>query len=503
MDNSEENEALLAAFQSYHTNLIIKKRLANQRYFKRLFWLSLIILIAGSLYLLDHLPRSISFDKSLLALGITWMGFFPFLQYLKNPNRPPIPFFPMVGIYYAAAYGLPMFAADFAIHYRFPLKYVTSTALMLALIGISGMNAAFFISKSLLWKKVSLLRLQSPFSLTRLLILTWLLFLGHFGNAAIPFIRQIPSLGQFLEPAGYLAFGIFYIVWKRGLLPRSNILPLVAISLVILVIRLSTGALAQVFFLLFFLFLVIWRESKRLPILLPCIGLSFILVFNPVKDQYRDLAWRGEYSNAGAIEKAQLFIELAIEQYTGGNNTVSSSTSNDDTSSLANVIDRVGYINFFSKVVEDTPERVPYWGGQTYLPLLTKFIPRFIWPNKPAETIANQFGRRYGYLGSTDFSTALNLPWLVEAYANFGDFGMLIVMPLIGTFLAFLEQKFNRHDTNFLEFLIGTTVLFRLPLQESNFSLMVGGIFMLVLSFYFLFIFWVGRPRRNQGVDLV
>jgi hypothetical protein len=503
MYHPDENENLLAQLQIYNTNLIIKRQRANRRYFKNLFWLFLLLAIAMSIYLLNNIPPSIPFNNALLALGITLMGFLPLLQYLKDPKRPPIPFFPMVGIYYAAAYGLPMFAADIAIHYRFPLRYVTSTALILALIGIGGMNAAFFISKSLLWEKVSPLRLNGPFSLTRLLILAWLLLLGNFANAAIPFIRQIPSLSQFLDPSGYLAFGIFYIVWKRGLLPRINVLPLLAISIVILMIRLSTGALAQVFFLLFFLFLVILKESKRLPLLLPCIGLSFILVFNPVKDQYRDLAWRSEYSNAGAIEKAQLFIELAIEQYTGDSNKVSSNTSNDDTSSLANVVDRVGYINFFSKVVEDTPERVPYWGGQTYLPLLTKFIPRFIWPNKPAETIANQFGRRYGYLSSTDSSTALNLPWLVEAYANFGDFGMFLFMPLIGTFLAFLDQKFNRHDTNFLEFLIGATVLFRLPLQESNFSLMVGGIFMLVLSFYLLFVFWVGRPRRNQGLDLV
>jgi hypothetical protein len=503
MYRPDENENLLAQLQSYDTTIFLKEQRANRRYFKTLFWLVSLLIIATSIYLLENAPTSIPFNNAILALLITWMGFLPLLQYLRDPKRPPIPFFPMVGIYYAAAYGLPMFAADFAIHYRFPLKYVTSTALILALIGIGGMNAAFFISKSLLWRKVSPIRLYGPFSLTKLLILTWLLLLGHFANVAISSVKGIPSLGQFLEPAGYLAFGIFYIIWKRGLLPRSNVLPLLAISLIILMVRLSSGALAQVIFLLFFLFLVILKENKRFPILIPCIGLLFILVFNPVKDQYRVLAWVGEYSQAGPIEKAQLFLELAIEQYTGGNNTVSSSTSNDDTSSLANVVDRVGYINFFSKVVEDTPQRVPYWGGQTYLPLLTKFIPRFIWPNKPEETIANQFGRRYEYLGSKDLNTALNLPWLIEAYANFGDFGMLIVMPLIGTFLAFLDQKFNRHNTNFLEFLIGATVLFRLALQESNFSLMVGGILMLTLSFYFVFNFWIGRPRRNPGIDLV
>jgi hypothetical protein len=248
---------------------------------------------------------------------------------------------------------------------------------------------------------------------------------------------------------------------------------------------------------------VILKENKRFPILIPCIGLLFILIFNPVKDQYRYLTWGGEYSQAGAVEKAQLFLELAIEQYTGGSNKVFSTTSTDDTSSFVNVVDRVGYINFFSKVVEDTPARVPYWGGQTYLPLLTKFIPRFIWPNKPEETIANEFGRRYGYLGRKDLNTALNLPWLIEAYANFGDFGMFIIMPLIGIFLAFLDQKFNRHDINFLEFLIGATVLFRLTLQESNFSLMVGGILTLTVAFYLLFNFWISRPRRNQGIDLV
>lgn len=54
-------------------------------------------------------------------------------------------------------------------------------------------------------------------------------------------------------------------------------------------------------------------------------------------------------------------------------------------------------------------------GKTIYLPLLTKMIPRSLWPNKPDERFGNDWARRYGYLRD-DYSTSYNLPWLPEQY---------------------------------------------------------------------------------------
>jgi hypothetical protein len=39
----------------------------------------------------------------------------------------------------------------------------------------------------------------------------------------------------------------------------------------------------------------------------------------------------------------------------------------------------------FASVICDTPATVPYCKGETYAPLLTKLIPRFVYPDQPQE----------------------------------------------------------------------------------------------------------------------
>jgi hypothetical protein len=150
-------------------------------------------------------------------------------------------------------------------------------------------------------------------------------------------------------------------------------------------------------------------------------------------------------------------------------------------------------------VVKDTPARVPYWNGQTYTPLFTSFIPRILWPEKPEIRTGNDFGRRYKYLGPFDYTTSFNLPWIVEMYANFGEFGILIGMSLVGILLAFLEKKFNGNDLSDLEFLYGLTILFGLTQHLSNFALEVGGTLMLALSLYILLKLSKALLEERQG----
>lgn len=451
-----------------------------------------------SIYLLDNRPKSISITNAFFALGITWLGLLPSLLYLLDRNRPPMPFFPLVGLFYATNFGLPIFASDVKLPGRFQLYNVSSTALVVVLLGIVGMLIAFFASKSSLWKNVSPIRLPGPFPLGKLLTVIWILLIGHIAFLYLPSLQNIPSLGQFLDPVGYVAYGIFYIIWARRKLPSIQVWLLLGVFVPLEVIKgFATGSLAQVMLLGLFIMIVIWYERKRIPLVLILVTALFLVTFNSVKLEYRYLTWVEGRFSLNSIEKvfesAQLFVDLAIKYHTNP-----PKAANDDESPLISIIGRTGTIAVFSQVIEDTPTRVNYWGGETYLPLFTKFIPRFLWPDKPTEIIANQFGRRYGYLAWNDFYTAFNLPWIIEMYVNFGTIGVLAGMPLVGVLLAFIEQKLNNPKMNPMEFVIGATVMFRLFYQESNFSLMAGNVLNLSACLYILFHVFLVDSKQNQ-----
>ena len=71
-----------------------------------------------------------------------------------------------------------------------------------------------------------------------------------------------------------------------------------------------------------------------------------------------------------------------------------------------------------------SPERIPYWEGYSYKILITKFVPRIFWENKPSDTFGNEFGVRYKVLSDYNSTTSWNMPVLNEFYVNFGIIGI-------------------------------------------------------------------------------
>jgi hypothetical protein len=462
----------------------------QQSYFQRLKFVLIVTLVGVSGYLFDQRPEVLTANKALLALGIIWVSLIPSLQYLSDRQRPPVPFLPLVGIFYATGFGLPMFSAGKQVHHAWSLENVSEEALLLTLIGVVAINIAFYYFKYSVFQKIPALKLSQSYSITKLIILLWVLLVLHILYLYIPFISQIPSVIHLLDPAGYIAYGMFYILYRRGYLPFIQSLILLGIFLPAEILpRFAGGALAQVMLLGLYMIIIIFHESKRIPIFMITGVLIFFFLVNPVKSEFRMLTWgNSQMQQLNYFEKAELFINIVTKYYSS-----SKFTQESDRNNLQ--LGRIAHILVFSEVIKDTPSRVPYWQGQTYLPLLTSWIPRAIFPDKPTENTGNQFGRRYNYLGSEDFGTSFNLPWIVEMYANFGQVGVLIGMSLVGILLAFLEQTLNHSNMNPLEFVIGSTILFRLVYQESNFSLMTGSVLTLSLSFYLLFKFFLTERR--------
>jgi hypothetical protein len=492
MANSSETQAYWKQIlQKY-----FETQIANKRYISRLAWFLLFVLVAYSFFLLDNRPKVVPLDKAYLALGVAWLGFLPSIQYLFDHDRPPVPFFPLVGLFYATSFGLPIFASKAELLGRSSLANVTEEALFLVFLGILGMNIAFYISKYSLLRKVAPILFFRSYSLPKLLNLLRVLLLSHIAAVFIPFIGRIPSAPHILDPIGYVAYGMFYIIWSRDQLSSipTKLLVIACFSLE-LIKRFATGALAQVALLVLFMCLVIWHERKRIPFVLISFLLFFFLIFNSIKGEYRALTWGGAYTKSSPIEQAQLFVEIAIKKYSGSDNT--SQKKDNIGSSTDSTIERTAHIIIFSNIVDETPKLVPYWGGATYLPLFTSYVPRALWPEKPIENTGNVFGRRYRYIASNDFGTSINLPWIVEMYANFGNLGVLIGMPLVGLLLAFLDRKLNSPKMGSMQVVIGSTILFKLFYQELNFSLMMGGVISLVVALYIIFKYFMGiKPQQ-------
>jgi hypothetical protein len=489
MYNSDETQAYWNQIQSY-----LKIQRANERYIKRLAWVLILGLILCSNYLLDKRPEIVSFDKAYLALGVVWLGFLPCIQYLLDRHRSLMPFFPLVGIYYVTSFGLPIFSSKSELSGRFSISNVSNDALMLTLLGLAAMNIAFFISKYTIWNKIKPIRLPQIYLLKKLLILLWLLILLNTAVKYIPSLRSIPSIGQFIGGGLYLAYGMFYILWSRGDLPKIQAWLLLFIFIPLEVIpRLSSGLLAEIMILFLFMFNIVWFVHRKIPVILITILIVLYLAFSPVKAEYRSLTWNSHKPEAqlNPIERLQLFINLSIEyhqKYTFNNSSISSAPKISATDQAA---ERSAIIVYLSDVMKNTPEIVPYWNGETYLPLLTSYIPRVVWPDKPTITVGNDFGHRYKILDADDFSTSINLPIIVEMYANFGSWGVIIGMSLLGSLLVFIDKKLNNPNMSELEFVVGASTIFPLVYQENNASLLLGNIIPFLVVIHVLFKFFV------------
>ena len=465
-------------------NLIIKNKqqLKNRRYVNKIYYCLLAGLIFFTIYILFNAPPTLPTSKLNLALLILWVCLFPSLYYLRNPQRPPIPFLPLIGLFYAIAFSLPMFLADDIYVFGVAsLREVSNFSLFLTLVGVSSLIFFFYQSKASVWEKVKPIKISNSYSINRLLFLTWLALILHFIYEFVPLLHSIPSIGNFLSPLGILCYGIFYLVWAEKKLPRIQALLLICIFFPLeMLAALTSGALAQIIYLMIFACCLIWYKHQRISIILISFIVAIYIFLNPIKGQYRELVWGGIYSNQSLMTKTQLFIELAIDHQSNK----SASFALEDTEEQN--ISRIAHIALFSKVIEDTPKFVPYWNGGSYLSLLTKFIPRVIWTNKPEETIGNQFGQRYHLITSLNTKTSVNLPWIVELYANFGTVGILIGMPFFGVLLALVEQLFNNNKMNLIECVLGITIILNLIYQESNFSLMIGRVLILGIGLYFI-----------------
>jgi len=487
------------------------------RNLKTLFIVLSLCSIAAMVFRADTL----SWDRAALALAIAWVGLVPGLCFIATPfkNRPPFPLMSMVGLFYIVFFGLSAFFAaylrnnDSGMINFFGISFldeISIRAQVLVLIGMTLMFLFWAVSKRVIFSRIPRFSLPNHYSSWRLQTLIWGLVIGNLLYIHFPIVRSLPSIGQILQPAGYVGFALVLALLYQHSLNRWQSLAYFTIIFPLWVLGLlEAGSLTPLMLIgglwiaehLYFRARMPWMWMLTLAV--------FLAISYPIMSGYRSLTNQMKEDRAGISDHRILPNQLGPQRSAEKLKLISDAFSNLvelDKKALyersVGIVRRTGLIFAFSKVVEETPEKIPYWDGETYKPMVTSWIPRMLWKNKPQEKSGYAFGYRYSLIGLADKHMSYNLPWVTELYVNFGPAGVILGMSLIGLFLGLLECIFNRIGQNVVEYGIGAAILIPLSFQESNFTLMTGSLLPLAVCLWLYFTIGLRFAAKKDNTHL-
>ena len=435
-------------------------------------------------------PGGISVASALLGVCILAVSGTPLVYHMTVREIGVFPIFPVAGAFYAICFGIPVFLLSiiwpkpgvvnvWLQTVRDRQDLVDPAILLIILVALICWVCSFFAAKRFLFKKLPAFTLPKDFDSSRLVVLAWVLLASHMAFSFVPSIRALLSVGQFLQPALFVALGVFFVLRRRRKIGIAQTAVVFAGILPILIVqKASEGLLTPIMLLaLFFFFLISELRSRRLLVLAVGAALFLGAAYLPIT-QFRLASWSNpEFQDAGFAEKATMMAGYFLD--TAG-------SKKHLTRSFHMTAKRVSLLPVFSYVTMKTPNEVPFWKGETYKPLLTSLIPRAVWPEKPEERSGKRFADRYSLI-SPKSQTSINVPWITEMYVNFGIIGILVGMSLVGVFLAFLDKFFNSPGMTRLEAVVGLSIVFPLSYPESNFSVMCGSLLPLTICLWLYF----------------
>ncbi|MBA3831438.1 MAG: O-antigen polysaccharide polymerase Wzy [Chthoniobacterales bacterium] len=413
--------------------------------------------------------------------GICWLlCLFPGWMYLgQGPAiRRPIPLIPLIGLLYGLYYALPPALGTYNQHYRIILNPTRDydDAVFAALLGWLALGAGYVLAKLVIPAKaavafgeVSIARRQF-FGLV--LMITGLVL--EAGRRFAPIPSEIAGVLIFVTSLGWFGSGLLITlaVQRKLSIPVLLITYTGALGFFLLAIESGTLSGAAWYGIVIVASGLIGHGALKTSWLVGIV-LTALLVFSlrGVTQEYRKRVWeQGE----GATITARLKIRFKLLKERVDNVGVAETIS----AGFETTSERSANLDVFADVIRRTPVEIPYWDGETYLSLVGSFVPRFLWPDKPSKELGQGFGHRYEYLDSHDQGTSFNFPILVEAYANFGMGGVVLVMWICGAIYMIVERAVNIPGQSDLLSLAGVVLIIPLTNIESDFSLGFGGLVM-------------------------
>jgi hypothetical protein len=117
-------------------------------------------------------------------------------------------------------------------------------------------------------------------------------------------------------------------------------------------------------------------------------------------------------------------------------------------------------------IVRGTANGHAFQNGRTIAPLITAFIPRLLWSDKPSIATGQILNKEFNISAGAD--TYISPSHLGDLYWNFGWGGVVVGMSVIGALLGFLAAKFNLAEAGTVTRLLMTLITVRLLIMGSE-----------------------------------
>lgn len=403
------------------------------------------------LFSLVYVPRGVAVQNILLGGVVIFFATMPLTRWLKYDRLTgTVPFFQLLFFTYALTAGFAVFQGKVVFRGEIPVTQDTVTlTLLLILLGMGSLLTG--------WRIGAIFHIRPPFSyhvddgrllrlmMIYLLLLTILALFQRIGIAGM--LRGIfGNLFQYIMgSAGLVAiFGLAgYEAQNRLSARQRRYFRIMMLSVILLGI--SSG----------------WLYQATLPLLIYCFGrlsrggyisrkliislVVAVLFFQVGKNAFREKFWAGKIGGVAISSVAEIPSQISY-WITESVQKIGTESEQKSIGKIAQkTMKRFDHLEWFSFVVSQTPDRIPYLEGYSYNDLYKYLIPRFLWSGKPINLEkANFIALRYGWIYPWQVGRTAVTPGLMdEAYINFGIIGVIFVMMIIGAFFRVLTTTFG------------------------------------------------------------
>ncbi|OGI19106.1 MAG: hypothetical protein A3B68_07905 [Candidatus Melainabacteria bacterium RIFCSPHIGHO2_02_FULL_34_12] len=287
-----------------------------------------------------------------------------------------------------------------------------------------------------------------------------------------------------------VALNLCFVEWmkKKGINYLLSSLVMLAVEILY---ALPSGSKERIVFPVL-LIIFLYSLKSKLPVLPLSTGIFFFVFFVfPFVSIYRSIYLTGNIN----IDIPKTFA-LYQDLFGGFNLNVLNGI-------LTNLFaERLNYAHIVSVIVNYTPYVWDFKLGFTYLFFLISLIPRIFWPGKPDISFyMNDFGRDYGFLHPSDFTTSIDMTWVGEMFINFGWFGILVAFAY-GWFYQIIYSYFCRFNKMTTLTAILYALLLYYMVRGGTFTIQFGGVIKTLFVIILIFYPFMRKKNKTRGKDI-
>ena len=458
------------------------------------YFLKIIFLISLIYFLKLFIQSKINLIVFTSLIYLFFIHYFLFYVYFflqKEKNY--IPIYPLIFFYHLVTFSIYFYfnqeLAPIMINNKYFIYPDIIFLIKLFSLSLIFFSLGYFILNLVNLKKISFtlnqIRRYETYLITAFLLFIPLYYLNH----DLGFIKS-NILSQLKQPI--FIFILSYLQIKYLLTKKFFfLLCLIIILISLFVIEVSFGATVFPFMMISVLLLLNFYKKQEINLVNILLIFLSIYVVHSLKYDIRVSTWstykayQDIKSNENKINPQTISSDIF--------NRVKKSASVYMTKGLDEILNGINVIGQKNRLFHanttlqiattQTPNIVNFYEGKSYKNLLFKFVPRFLYEDKPKEEWGNFWGKRYKMLSQDDFHTSWNFPILTEFYANFGVKGIIIGMFFLGLIIKILLifLSFNFEQPVLLS--MASTIMINFFFLESNLSLTLGIIIQQLLFF--------------------